>query len=301
MFNSPNLFTQTISIMKKNQVSWWLAFALLLASLSLQSQENKSASNPQNATVESKSLNWDNISLTGEGVKLIVIKQSLKNSIGISTGFPLLNPQNKQLQYSDISNAFSKQEYAEQLLEKLDGEFMIGSLSGETATQTKLKGKSSIVPGIQYGFQLFKFLRLRASGAFFRNEWSGEFPVLVFPNEQNPSSMPTSLQGEIRGYTSGLYLQTGVSVLLAKGMIKPFVSAAVQANIPFNSKLQAFISDIAIPIEVENETVDFSPVAGAGAQINILKTGFLELEFSFARPNGAKFIPSVGASAGLRF
>jgi hypothetical protein len=244
---------------------------------------------------------WNRIPLTGTEAKIISIARQPGFNVSLNVTFPLgdVSPQNIQL--TTLQNAAYSPETMGQLFEKLGGQFFLGSPSGQEQQTVEMSGQMSALPGVGLGMRLGKRFELRAGFEQFRSEWSGQFPVMVFPHEQGQPVPPKTLQGSIHALASGVLLNIETAFFFTGGSLRPYLSGGVRGQFPIHTDSGAEIAGVSLPLEIEVVGTSFSPYAGAGLQWNFWKNAFLKAECTFGQLPGGAYSPAAGAGVGWKF
>ncbi|MFN0214129.1 MAG: hypothetical protein ACKVT2_07720 [Saprospiraceae bacterium] len=221
--------------------------------------------------------------------------------IALIGSLPLGNvaPQNVPLE--SLQSAIFAPSTMELLFERLQGKFFIGDISGQTAQNFEMSGTTQAMPGLRLGHRLGNRFELRAGGHYFQSKWSGNFPVVVFPFEQDPSMPPQTLQGKISASSSAILAETDLSYFFATGTIGPFVHAGIRGQFPTRNEAGATLAGVTIPLETAPLGNSYSAVGGAGIRVGFLKNGFLEANVSYGKVPSGDYAPSVGLSLGWQF
>lgn len=228
-------------------------------------------------------------------------QHSSRFSVSLSGLMPLGDIAPQQVQRQDLETVFHAPGIFEQIMERLGGEFSIGDLSGHTTQNFGMRGTTKAMPGLRLGYRLGNRLELRAGGHYFQTKWSGNFPVVVFPNEQNPSMPPQTLQGTLAASSSGILAETDLAYFFTAGTIRPFVNAGIRGQFPTQNESGATLAGVAMPLETTPLGSSYSPFGGAGLRVEFLKNGFLDANASYAKMPGGGYAPSASLNAGWRF
>lgn len=244
---------------------------------------------------------WNRIPLTGAEAKILPTANSPKFSISLSAAFPLGGISNQNLEIAEIQNAAFSPGTAEQLFEKLGGQFTLYNPSSQKQSSIQMSGKTSAMPGLRLGVLLGNRFEIRASGQYFKSEWAGEFPVFVTANFPHEPSQPKTLQGNASASASGMLLDVETIFFIAgRGVVRPYMKGGVRGQFPLQSESGAAIAGVSLPLEIEPLQTEFSPFGGAGARISFLKNAFLEAGLTYAKSAG-RYSAEVGAGLGWRF
>ena len=244
---------------------------------------------------------WNRIPLTGSGAKIITVVREPRFNVRLTGTFPMgdISPQN--IQSAALQNAAYAPETLGQLFEKLGGEFFLGSPSGQNQQSIEMSGQMRALPGVGLGIRLGRRFEFRAGLEQFRSEWSGQFPVIVFPHEQGQPVPPKTLQGSIHASASGVLINLETAFFITGGSIRPYLSGGIRGQFPMNMDSGAEIAGVSLPLEIEPVETSFSPFAAAGVQWNFWKNAFLDAGCSFGQWPGGDYGPAAEAGIGWRF
>ena len=195
-------------------------------------------------------------------------------SVSLFGGLPLGNIAPQNIQLANLQSTVFAPGTMEQLFEQLQGEFFIGSLSGQSAENFEMHGTAQAMPGLRLGHRLGNRLELRAGGHYFQTKWSGNFPVVVFPFEQHPSQPPKTLQGSLSASSSGILAEADLAYFFTSGTIRPFVHAGVRGQFPTQNESGATLAGVPIPLKTAPLGNSYSAVGGVGRRVGFLKNGF---------------------------
>ena len=155
--------------------------------------------------------------------------------------------------------------------------------------------------GSQFGFRLNKGFELQAGVQHFRSTWSGDFPVLVFPEEQGHTAPPITMQGQLKTSISGLLAALDLAYFIGAGRIQPYLATGIRGQFQLQAKREASIAGIVVPLESETLAPKYAPFAALGLRIRFLKNGFGELGATYGKLPGGGDAPALGAGLGWRF
>jgi hypothetical protein len=245
---------------------------------------------------------WNRIPLTGAQAKILSTANSPKFSISLSAAFPLGGISNQNLEIAALRYAAFTPGTAEQLFEKLGGEFTLYHPSSQKQETIEMSGKTSPMPGLRLGFSLGNHFEIRASGQYFKSEWTGEFSVFVTANFPHEPSQSKTVQGGASASASGMLLDVETVFFIAgRGVARPYVKGGARGQFPLQSKSSAEIAGVSLPLEIEPLGAEFSPFGGAGARWSFLKNAFLEAGATFGKLPGGDYKPTLEAGIGCAF
>lgn len=213
-----------------------------------------------------------------------------------SVPFGDLNPQTVGL--PELQGVLFAPSLFPQLMERLGGEFYPGSITGETAVNYTLEGRASFSPGLRIGLGIGERFEIRAQGQRFQNEWSGRFPVTVFPFE---GSAPYTLQGSLNGSTQGFIAESDLTFFLSTGTVQPYLKAGGRGFFHTENRRWAAVGGMDLPLEAPATTSTYSAFGGGGVRIGFLSNGFVELGATYGKVPGAGYLPALDFAAGWRF
>lgn len=243
---------------------------------------------------------WEYISIAGSNSKITpaVARQNL--GISLTGSMPLGKQTPQQIEFSELQAAAFDPNIMEQLFEKLGGEFFIGELSGPSTPAIELEGSTQAMPGLKFGLQLPRRFEFQASAQYFRNKWSGSFPVTVFPLDQG-TSIPKTIQGNMTATATGVLATADLAYFVSTGKIQPFIAGGVRGQFPIQTDSGAEIDGVQLPLEIRPLSTRFSPFASVGLRVGLGKNSFAELGCSYGKIPGAGYAPALGAGIGWRF
>lgn len=243
---------------------------------------------------------WSRIPLTGSAAKTAGVGSSPRFNISLTGSLPLGDLTPRPIEFPALQNAAFSPGIAEQLFEKLSGEFFIGDPSGQSQNGVEMSGQTQAMPGLRLGLRLGTRFELQAAAQYFRANWSGAFPVMVFPHDGQ--SIPKTLQGSISASASGILLDVGtVFFLSGRSVVRPYLKGGVRAQLPVDNANRAEIAGIALPLEMEQIETAFSPHGGAGVRVGFLKNAFADAGCSYGRLPDGDYRPSLELGIGWRF
>jgi len=244
---------------------------------------------------------WNHLLLTGANAKIIPAIHQPRINIGLTGAFPLGSVADQNIEFAALQNAAFAPGTFEQLFEKLGGEFFIGNPSSQPTQTVGLTGRTQAMPGLRLGVRLGNRFELRAAAQHFRAEWSGEFPVFVFPQFSQDYAQPKTLMGRVNASLSAILLDVGGAFFIGNGAIKPYLEGGVRGLLPTQTESGAEIAGVSLPLETEQAGTSFSPFGGAGLRCVFLKNGFVEAGCSFGKLSGGDYQPVVGVGVGWGF
>lgn len=245
---------------------------------------------------------WNRIPLTGSGAKIISAARQPRFNVSLTGTFSLGNVAPQNIRLHALQTAAYAPEIAEQLFEKLGGEFFPGTPSGQEQQSIEMNGQMSALPGVGLGIRLGRRFELRVSAEQFRSEWSGQFPVMVFPHEQQGQPLqPKTLQGSIHASASGILVNIETAFFITGGNVRPFVSGGVRGQFPVQTASGAEIAGVPLPLSIEPVRTSFSPFAGVGMQWNFWKNVFLDAGCVYGQLPGGDYRATVKAGVGWKF
>jgi hypothetical protein len=244
---------------------------------------------------------WSRIPLTGAQAKILTTANTPKFSISLSAAFPLSGISTQNLEIAALQNAAFAPGTVEQLFEKLGGEFTLYNPSSQKQETIEMSGKTSPMPSLRLGFLLGNRFEIRASGQYFKSEWTGEFPVFVAANFPHQPSQSKTLQGSANASASGMLLDVeSVFFIAGRGVVQPYMKGGLRGQFLQQSESGAEIAGVSLPLEIEPLTTEFSPFGGAGARWNFSKNASLEAGISYAKSAG-RYSGELNAGLGWRF
>lgn len=248
--------------------------------------------------------------LAGPGFKIIPATRQPESSakrwrIGASLGTPFAKPGPALAMGSDIVQTFEQKIFSdpgtfELLLERLGGEFFPGpAITGQLPDDVALQAKSVLAPGIHAAAALGKRLEIALRAFFFKTEWSGQFPVTVFPF--NSAEPPKTVNGEFRTSASGIWTDLGLSYLFPTGAVQPFAEAGIRSRLILRTRSEIILSGVAASHDLMPVSNALSPFAAAGITIRLRVPVFVRTGISYASWADQSFSPGVILECGWRF
>lgn len=246
---------------------------------------------------------WTGISLTEPGAKIITTAHAPRFSIGLTAACPLGSPAPQNIPFQDLQFAFQSPETAAQLFEQFGGPFSIGGFSGQsTATQATLNGRFQVHPGLFAGLRLSPHFSLRAGAERYRAEWSGKFPVLVLPfQQQHTEPVPQPRQGSLNASASGWMGEAAIQFSFPGRVLQPYVEGGVRGVFAGRSEASAALAGVKAPLNFRPIDRSFSPFAGAGLRVAFWKNGFVQSAFSLGKMAGGTIAGECAVGIGWHF
>lgn len=243
---------------------------------------------------------WNQLPLTGANAKIITLVRQPKFNIVFTGGFTLGDVSPQKIEFFQLQNAAFRPETAEQLFEKLIGQFFIGDPSNQKQN-LEMTGRTQVMLGLRLGLRLGKRFELRAGGQYFKTKWSGEFTVFVLPHFPQEPTQPKTLQGNAKASASGFLAETNLAFFFTDGAVRPYMEVGVRGQFPTQNSSEADIAGVLFPLEVKSVATKFSPFGGAGLRWHFLKNGFLEAGATFGKLPGGNFQSALEAGVGWGF
>ncbi len=218
--------------------------------------------------------------------------------LGLGAALPLGNADAQNMDRAVLQEAAFSPSAMPALFEALEGEYFLGTLSGETAQSYQLTGRSSILPWLRMGFGFGRRFEVRAGAQLFRNEQTGSFPVTVFPFG---SSAPRTVSGRLSSTVSGFVAEADAACFFGKGSFKPYLSLGARGIFPTRNSFSAEVEGIALPVEPSPVENSYSVFGGAGIRAGFLGNGYLDLGANYGRMHSSGFVPALAVSFGWKF
>lgn len=244
---------------------------------------------------------WESISIAGRNAKVLPSASRPRFHVAVIGNLPFGRNAPQRVGLLDVQAAAHAPGTAEQVLQKLGGEFFIGDISGQTAQFFEMSSKTQAMPGLRLALRLGRRFEVHAAGQYFRTEWSGKFPVVVFPHQQDPPQPPQTLQGTLQSSASGILAEADLAFFLTNGRVRPYLKTGAQGIFPTRNKRAADIVGVALPVEIKPVDTEFSPFGGAGLRVSFLKNGFVEAGASYGKVPGGDYAASVEVGLGWQF
>lgn len=244
---------------------------------------------------------WNQLPLTGAEAKIISAVRQPRFNINLIISFPQGDVAPQNIAIPALQQAAFAPETAVQLFEKLGGEFMIGFTSGPQEQTVALPGRIQISPGLQAGVRIGRRFEVRVSAQHFQSEWSGVFPVVVIPFQQEHPLPPKTLQGSMNTSVSAIGGNLGTAFFVTRGTIRPYISAGIRGIFPVQTHSGAEIAGVALPLKIDTGEASFSLAGGAGVRWNFWKNAFFDAGWSIAELPDGDYHQVAGASVGWSF
>jgi hypothetical protein len=217
---------------------------------------------------------------------------------GLGAALPLGKPDAQIIDRAVLQEAVFSPDAMPALFEALQGEYFIGTLSGETTPSYQMTGSSRILPGLRMGLGFGRRFEARAGVQLFRNEQTGSFPVTVFPFG---SSAPRTVNGRLSSTVSGFIAEADAVCFLGKGSFKPYLSLGARGIFPTRNSFSAEVEGIALPVEPSPVGNSYSVFGGAGVRLGLLGNGYVDLGANYGRMHSSGFLPALAVSFGWKF
>lgn len=240
---------------------------------------------------------WSQVDISSSQSKIMTSKAP-KTSVRFSVGFPVGDIPAAGTNMEALQQAAFAPGIHEQLFEQLGGEFIIGNPSGQQGHTVQQPGKLNIMPGLQVGLRIGHRLDIHANAQYYKAEWSGAFPVTVFP-QNHPA--PNLLNGTIVTSTSGLIIELGSSLFITRGAVQPHVKAGIRSLTPLDQDVSASIDGIVFSPKTVQTKQSFSPFGGAGLQVRLGKHVFADIGGTYGKLPGGRLAASLNAGIGWYF
>lgn len=184
------------------------------------------------------------------------------------------------------------------LMERLGGEFSIGAPSGGQNQHFELTGNQTIMPGLWLGLGVGRRFEVRAGGAYFRREWSGAFPITVFPFQ---GTEPQPVSGDLQGEASGVMADAELACFFGNGRFRPYLLGGVRGVFTGDYSNSANIAGFELNLPDQAAETDFSPAVGIGIRAGFANKGFADLGISYGKVPGGDYAPAVAIGIGWYF
>lgn len=244
---------------------------------------------------------WENISLLRKHAITPSAHPAPGFSVSLGGSLPLGGSPPQSVSLTSLQAAAFTPGTMEQLFERFQEEFFIGDPSSQSAQNFEMQGTTNVMPGFGLGLRFGNRFEIRANGHYFHSKWSGTFPVTVFPNQQEPSHLPQTVQGNLSASSAGVLADAGLACFLTNGTVRPFVHAGIRGQIPTRNESGATLAGVVLPLETIPTRSSYSPFGGAGVQAGFMKNGFVEGNVTYANAPGGGFAPVAMLSIGWTF
>lgn len=246
-------------------------------------------------------ITWSQLPLTGSEAKIFPAARQPRFNISLIFSFPTgdIGPQN--IAMPALQNAAYAPETAVQLFEKLGGEFMIGNTSGPQKQTVALPGRMQTSPGLQAGARIGSRFEVRVNAQHFRSEWSGVFPVVILPFQEEHPLPPKTTEGSISTSSSGFMVNLETAFFVTRGNVRPYVAGGVSGLFPVQAQSEAEIAGVSLPLNIERAESSFSPLGAVGLRWIFWKNAFLDAGCSYGKLPDGEYHPMARAGAGWAF
>lgn len=218
--------------------------------------------------------------------------------VGISGNLPLSGLSDRTVGLNPLQAAIFEPVTLGRLMEILEGEYILGTLSNETVQSFVMEGRAEIMPGLRAGFGVGRRFELQAGVQYFQAAWSGNFPVTVFPFD---GSEPRTMQGSMQASASGMLTETYLTFFLTRQKVSPFVKGGLRGIFPLKNQGAAELAGVELPLEFEPLSRTFSPVAAAGIRAGLLRNAVAEVAVSYGKLADGKYAPALEMGLSWKF
>lgn len=239
---------------------------------------------------------WDRIDLIGETAK--VIQFHPRFTLEIAGIFPLKRPAELQIDPVKLNQELTDPAVFEQLLEKLGGEYVVGELSGPTTTPFRITGRIQPMPGLKAGMRMGKSWELQTGISLFRVNWSGEFPVSVYPINGDP---PFIEYGKLTATSEGLVGDLSVTRFLTRTSFQPFARAGIRGQFPTDHRSHASVRGVRVNRQGSPVARSVRPFGSIGIRFIPAPHFLIDICTSFSRLPGMTQAWSAEIASGLLF
>ncbi len=212
-----------------------------------------------------------------------------------------------RLYKTTVDHIYSDPTTFQNLVESLNGEFVIGDLSGETKPVFE-EPKNTRAIGLGGQINLTDRWMLEASVNRAKSEANARFPVTVFSDF---TSEPTTLEGLLSIHLTWLRYALGGGYRAGQGTMRPFATGGIQFTKLSTSGGEIQIDDIILPKGLHTDISQFSIGAygtagveihtGSGLYFTTCMTGAWEKQKGGSLEEATVFVPGVRIGAGWWF
>jgi hypothetical protein len=217
---------------------------------------------------------------------------------GANAAFPLGDlPERNASKTALDARAFSPAVF-EQLMEKLEGEFFIGNPGSEQNQIFTLTGQQKIAPGLWLGLGLGRRFEVRAGASWFRREWSGQFPVTVFPFQGTETRQ---VSGGLQAEATGVFAETDLAFFFGDGRYRPYLHGGLRGVFTGSYTPAADLAGVELSLPDQAAETDFAPSVGGGIRAGFARKGFADLSVSYGKVPGGEYAPAIKLGVGWYF
>ncbi|MDX1910292.1 MAG: hypothetical protein SFV22_02340 [Saprospiraceae bacterium] len=217
---------------------------------------------------------------------------------GVNAALPLGKLPARHVAQTELDAAVMAPPVFVPLMERLGGEFSIGAPSGGQNQHFELTGDQTIMPGLWLGLGVGRRFEVRAGGAYFRREWSGAFPITVFPFQ---GTEPQQVSGDLQGEASGVMADAELACFFGNGRFRPYLLGGVRGVFTGDYSNSANIAGFELNLPDQAAETDFSPAVGIGIRTGFANKGFADLGISYGKVTGGDYAPSLKLGVGWYF
>lgn len=224
--------------------------------------------------------------------------QAIYFSAAPSMLYPLSSPDTRTVEFNALQEAVFAPGVHGVLLEKLQGEYFIGTVSSTQKQPALLEGSYRLMPGIRLGLGLGQRFEIQTGAHYFKTRWSGTFPLTVLSQEGTP---PRAVDGNLYAAASGVMAEADLTFFLTNGAIQPFLKAGARAQFPTHNSSGGDVAGVSLPVDIQAIETGIAPYGGLGARLRLGRNGFADLAGTYGKIPGGGYAPAVALSAGLKF
>ncbi|MBL7827881.1 MAG: hypothetical protein JNJ57_14725 [Saprospiraceae bacterium] len=217
-------------------------------------------------------------------------------TIAGSAFYPLNNPNDILIDAGSLNNMLFRPETFSSLYEKFGGEFIPGDISGSQSTAFSLTASKKILPGLSLGWGNGRGLEFDTRLHYVQQQWSGSFPVMVFPQNQSNPYVET---GQLSANATGLLTDLNASWLIGTGQLQPFLGGGVRVQWPISHESSGTLAGVSFPVEMAPPGTDFSVVGGAGLRLSLGRGGFVTFGGQYGKLPGGGYSAALEGRIGL--
>lgn len=244
---------------------------------------------------------WDNILLADNDAKIISGFQRPHFGIALTSNVSFVSTASQYFGIEQIKQAAFSPGTAEQLFEKIGGEFFIGNFSDPSAQNVKLSGAANLTPGLRLDIDVGRRVEFRTGIQYYKARWSGTFPVFVLPHFQSDPTQPQYFQGVVNASLSAVLLDMEAVFFVAMGKFRPYAKAGIRRGFSVENSIRAELAGVPLSLEFNILESKFSAFAGSGLRWLFGKKLFLESGFSFGKRPGDGYQLAAEANFGWKF
>ena len=154
------------------------------------------------------------------------------------------------------------------------------------------------MPGLKAGMRMGKSWELQTGISLFRVNWSGEFPVSVYPINGDP---PFIEYGKLTATSEGLVGDLSVTRFLTRTSFQPFARAGIRGQFPTDHRSHASVRGVRVNRQGSPVARSVRPFGSIGIRFIPAPHFLIDICTSFSRLPGMTQAWSAEIASGLLF